>query len=99
MDLHAHVVSRRYAEFSASVLMLLKGMDGADGADGEVAGGGSRFGGKEMLRKDLATLQSLMSQLLMSIANQHSTNKSKVSSGEERRGANRRLNADTFLLT
>ena len=79
VDLHAHIVSRRYAEFTASVLTLLKGMDGADGVGEEQGEAGGRFGGKEMLRKDLSTLQSLMSQLLMSIANQHSTNKSKVS--------------------
>ena len=81
VDLHAHVVSKRYAEFVSSVLALLKGMEATD----EEGAGTVRFGGKEMLKKDLKTLQDLMSQLLMSIANQHSTNKSKVRSCELQR--------------
>ncbi|GMH82470.1 hypothetical protein TrST_g12487 [Triparma strigata] len=82
VDLHAHYISRRYAEFSSSILALVKAMEVSksqqrqdDAAEG---GQAVRFGGKEMLKSDMANLTEAMTKMLMALANQHSTSKNKI---------------------
>jgi hypothetical protein len=80
VELHPHYISRRYAEFTSSMLTLLKAMDEGAGQKGtEVdAETSTRFGGKEMLKTDLVNLQNAMLKLLTQLSGQHSTNKNKI---------------------
>lgn len=84
VEFHPHYISRRYAEFTSSILTLLKTMDEGGGKKGGGAQGAidvdasTRFGGKEMLKTDLSNLQNAMLKLLTQLSGQHKTNKNKI---------------------
>mmetsp|Transcript_13896 Transcript_13896/g.28430 ORF Transcript_13896/g.28430 Transcript_13896/m.28430 type:complete len:718 (+) Transcript_13896:209-2362(+) len=80
VELHPHYISRRYAEFTSSMLALLKAMEEGGGKKkGEIhAEASTRFGGKEMLKTDLINLQNAMLKLLTQLSGQHNTNKNKI---------------------
>ncbi|GMH50721.1 hypothetical protein TrLO_g9568 [Triparma laevis f. longispina] len=78
VDLHAHYISRRYAEFSSSILALVKAMEVSKTQAAAEGGQAARFGGKEMLKSDMANLTEAMTKMLMALANQHATSKNKI---------------------
>ncbi|CAM9642682.1 unnamed protein product [Phaeothamnion confervicola] len=68
VELHPHYVTRRYAEFTASILALHSGLD-------SLAVG---VGGEEMLLNDLATLRTEVVKLVQRLTDQLPTPKQRI---------------------
>lgn len=94
VELHAHYISRRYAEFVSTMLTLVKDIEAGERGEAAkspkaerlplsrgVSDGDTtdgRFGGNEMLRNDLVNVRSVMVKLLGQLSGQHRSNKSKI---------------------
>jgi len=75
VELHPHYITRRYAEFAASILALHIGMNDEST---RVTGSNTSGGGEEMVLKDLATLREAVNELLERLAAQLPSNKQRV---------------------
>lgn len=77
IDLHAHYISRRYAEFAASILTLSKGLDGSSSTSNPTQSP-LKSSGEDMLKSDMSLLHLEVTKLLHNLASTHSTTKTKT---------------------
>jgi len=70
-EVHAHPISRRYAEFGASILTLLKGMENAPGAE-------ATTNGAVMLKGDMEGLRGAVVQTLGRLSDQHANSMTRT---------------------